>query len=671
MCCSLLVLLIVGAYAPASSVAEQPIDSLQVLKAAEQRYTPPQAEWFYDAQQRLREEMARVEAALDAQGADYAQPWKNHFRWDVLTKNMASLDEVDVSEIALARRWMYSNRKGTEHPLFAELRTLADEYLDAAYCLSKADLQGEFREKIALARQQCRALAADPSDQNAAALGRTLGWFERTRQLPDEVAALRTMFSRPNLQVQVAKRLVSHIMATQDTSTKQSLIVSDRGTTPTKRRFQSPRTVYVHGVAHTEGTISLELVPNLMLAELGIVYEGTVNSHCQARSGPVRFKMKTYGSVSAKKPVTFGPQGLELGSTDVAPAVHTNVTGVYANSNFARRIGTRRVYAPESRAAISQRAREKAADLIRDEMDDRVEEAVDEIRTEIRRMRSSFSRFAEVLAPVIREGAAPRFAGTSSTQEEIVLKIAERRREQLGAATDWPVDLPTGDVSVRVHVSFINNLLETIMSGKKFTDEYFMKYAKVLQPTLPLPLMVHARAPRWAIVADSPRPFELTIPEPNMFHITLNIATFELDGVRYDARTSASLQYELVKNEFGEYFLLRTHEVVLESKLATDQRDFLRSKLDAFFAATLDGGGVLVPDGGALGQLKELEFVGVLANENWLGLACNVPASLVQKLIDVENEDPQAELPEKSDVPPLPPPFSVDESLSSYPTGLD
>ena len=82
-----------------------------------------------------------------------------------------------------------------------------------------------------------------------------------------------------------------------------------------------------------------------------------------------------------------------------------------------------------------------------------------------------------------------------------------QRREQFGAATACPLDFAEGDVRFRMHVSFLNNMMETIMAGKVFTDEYFMQYAKVLQADACLcDLMVHSRAQRWAIVAAKPRP---------------------------------------------------------------------------------------------------------------------------------------------------------------------
>ncbi len=645
-------------------------DPTAILADAEMRFVQPSDTWFYETQATLREEMNRVGAALEAQGPEYAEPWKSHFYWDHLEKNLGSLDSINVSEIELSRRWMYSNRKGTEYPFFAGLRSAMDAYLDAATTLSHPDLQGEFIIKVALARQQSQALFADPSDANSAALARTLGWLEQTGQLAAETAALRAALSHPNLQLVVSKPLIQRILSTQDTSVEHSLAVSDSSQAPTKRRFQRSRTVYVRGTAHTTGEISLELVPNPRLAELNIVYEGQVNSLCSANAGPVSFNIHTVGPVTAYTPVTFGPQGIDVRDTAVQPHVRTSVSSISADSNFVRRIGTRRVNEPQSRSLMDSRSREKTINLLKEEMDERVGSAIDDIRAEISRMRSTMGQFSEIFAPVIREGAAPVFASTQSSDRTVTVNIHEGRREQFGAAHPCPDMFPQADVVGQMHVSFVNNLLETIMAGKMFTDEYFMKYAKVLQPTLPLDLMVHSRAERWAIIADKPRPLVLEIPQANHFKFTLKIAALEVDGERFTASTQATVRYQLQQNEFGDYFLEREGEVQIDSQLDSPHRDLLQRKLNAFFAPILDGGGVIIPEGGATGPLNSLELLGVHATDDWLAIGYKVPQELVSDFMNAEHGDSASEpaISENAALEPeLPPPYAVDDTLSTYP----
>lgn len=652
----------------AGSPMQQTLDPLALLDGAEDRFTPPAESWFYETQNALRAEMAVVGNALDAQGMTYAEPWKEHLRWALLERNLGSLNTINLAEIELSRRWMYSNRKGIEFPFFANLRTLTDAYLDAAFTLSQPDLQLQFIEQVGIARQQVQDLLQNPTDANAAALGRTLGWLERTKQLPTEVAQLRRMMSYPNVQVVVGKPLVQNIMSTQSPEVEQTMRVSDSGQTPTTRPFQRPRTVNVTGTAHTLGIIGLELVPNSEIAELRINYDGKVDSRCVADAGPVTFNIRTVGPMQAQKSVTFGPDGIEAQDTTVDPSVRTRVTNVNGDNELVRRIGERRIHDPQSKSHISMKARQKAVALLEGEMDTKVEDALDEIRAQIAKARAEASEFGEVFAPVIREGAAPYFHSTSSTPDAIVANIMSQRREQFGAATACPHDFSDADLAIRLHVSFINNMMETIMAGKVFTDEYFMRYAKVLQPTLPLDLMVHSRGQRWAIVAAKPRPLELRIPAPNQFEFVLHVASLEISGEKFNQPATATVRYELVKNQYDEYYLKRIQDLKLDSQLATFQSDFLHKKLSAFFSPILDAGGVAIPDGDAIGRLNSLKFVGLQADQDWLAVGINVPSEFVDEAM--RNAEEASTLP--VDTAPveleLPPPFANDAALSSYPT---
>lgn len=652
----------------AGSPMQQTLDPLALLDGAEDRFTPPAESWFYETQNALRAEMAVVGNALDAQGMTYAEPWKEHLRWALLERNLGSLNTINLAEIELSRRWMYSNRKGIEFPFFANLRTLTDAYLDAAFTLSQPDLQLQFIEQVGIARQQVQDLLQNPTDANAAALGRTLGWLERTKQLPTEVAQLRRMMSYPNVQVVVGKPLVQNIMSTQSPEVEQTMRVSDSGQTPTTRPFQRPRTVNVTGTAHTLGIIGLELVPNSEIAELRINYDGKVDSRCVADAGPVTFNIRTVGPMQAQKSVTFGPDGIEAQDTTVDPSVRTRVTNVNGDNELVRRIGERRIHDPQSKSHISMKARQKAVALLEGEMDTKVEDALDEIRAQIAKARAEASEFGEVFAPVIREGAAPYFHSTSSTPDAIVANIMSQRREQFGAATACPHDFSDADLAIRLHVSFINNMMETIMAGKVFTDEYFMRYAKVLQPTLPLDLMVHSRGQRWAIVAAKPRPLELRIPAPNQFEFVLHVASLEISGEKFNQPATSTVRYELVKNQYDEYYLKRIQDLKLDSQLATFQSDFLHKKLSAFFSPILDAGGVAIPDGDAIGRLNSLKFVGLQADQDWLAVGINVPSEFVDEAM--RNAEEASTLP--VDTAPveleLPPPFANDAALSSYPT---
>ncbi|MGI9427898.1 MAG: hypothetical protein ACR2NM_04530 [Bythopirellula sp.] len=609
---------------------------LALLEDGESRYVAHDTEWYETTRRALAEEAERVGEALDSHGEQYAAAWKQHLRWPLLTSNLGSPAEVDLSELALVRRWLYSNRKGLEYPFFAELRKRSDAHLDAVYTFSHPNLAAEFHRQVQILREQIITLADDPSDAHAAALGRTLGWFERSQQLEPETAAARKLLSLPNARIIVSKPLIDRAIDVIASDVEQSLPVTDRMTVPNGGLLGRPSVANVRGIARTHGRIAVDIEASDEYANLQLVYRGEIDSRCRAVIGPVTVAMRTLGPVKAITPIQLSMQGIKLVTTEVFPEVRTRVTGVSARSQFIRRVGERRAREPASYRRMNSRASEKAASVLQEEMDERVETVIEDIRSELQQAQSSLDNFREVLAPVVREGATPYWESIESSAEAVVVNVASRRREQFGAATYSP-QTSSADIQVQLHVSFFNNMLETIMAGKTFTDKYFMRYGKVLQPQLPPQLMVHARSIRWALIAAKPRPFELTIPAPNQFVIQLTAQRIDIGDEQFTGPTLATVRYELQQDEFGEYRLHRQGEVELDSPIPAASQQFLLQKLNAFFAPVLDGGGVAVPTGGTLGRLSRLQPQSVLADQNWLTLGIDVPTEFMEDWLPVAN----------------------------------
>ena len=600
----------------ASRALGEPLASF--LDGAEERFSPPAFQWFESSQQSLREEVLRVGAILDADGGEDARYWQSHLRWHLLERNLGAPETLVYDELKLVRRWMYSNREGLEGPFFAELRRRMDEYLDAAYTFTQPDLYGQFKQHVMLAREQCQILEENPTDANGAALAKTLGWFEKTRQLPKEVVGIRKQASFPNAQVLVTNTVISDVLAILADDIEQSLSIRDRTQTPPSGLLQRRRTLELSGKASTAGTVGLEMIPNDLVAELSLVYQGSVNALCRADAGPVMLNIATSGTVLSTTPVFVGLDGLRSGSTSVVPNVNTHLAGVSGNSAFLRRVARRRANEPASKRQMRSHARSNAVSMLEEQMQVRVDEALAEIRGELQNTTNSMEGFGDVGAPIQREGVKVEPLGTRSTSEGLFLDVLSGRREHWGAPTPCPFPATNEGVVGRVHVSFLNNAAETIMAGKRFTDRYFMNYAKIFQAELPLPLMVHSRSKRWAMIAANERPLVLEIPSPSRFEFTLNMQGFEYDGEELAIPGMARVAYELVEDEYGEFRLERDGDLTLETELDTLKRVFIHEKLSAFFAPILDAGGVVIPDGGTLGKLSELQVPEIIIDQNWI-----------------------------------------------------
>lgn len=612
-----------------------------LFDGAEHRFQPPAEAWFYDTQAALREEVARVGSALDAMDPEESRAWKTHLHWHLLENNLHSMS-VNLDELQLVRRWMFSNREGIEGPLFAELRKRMDAHLDAAFTFAQDDLQTQFAEKVALARRQCQAIAEQPSDANAVALGRTLGWLERAGQLTDEVAEARSLLSLPNAQIVVSTEFAQRLLGLFETEVDQTIPVTSTELAPPGGLLRRQRTLHVRGSAKSIGSTTLEVVANPQEAEISLVYRGEVVAHCTADAGPAAIHVKTSGPIEAVKPIYLSLAGLQLGETVVDSRVKTRMQRVSADMNFIRRIAKRRAEEPTARSHMQSSGHARTTALLVENMNERVDAGIAEIRAEVARVRESMDGLREVLAPAAREGAVPDIHGLRSTSAGIELNIAGQRRHQFGAVVPYSADTVGGDVQVRFHVSLVNNSLETILGGKTLSDEFLMRYAKILQPQLPLPLMVHSRSQRWSVTTFKHRPLELLMPAPNRLQFVMRIKAVEIDGQTYDVPTTATIDYDLVKNDFDELELVRDGEVQIDTPLPTQARSFLHEKLDAFFAPLLNGGGVAVPDGGVLGALNGVQPAGVEVANDWIVIGINIPEEVFDAVMRYREseEDP-------------------------------
>src|SRR5690606_13079097 len=98
-----------------------------------------------------------------------------------------------------------------------------------------------------------------------------------------------------------------------------------------------------------------------------------------------------------------------------------------------------------------------------------------------------------------------------------------------------------------------NNMAETIMAGKDYPDTYFMEGAKILQPELPLPLMVHARAPRWTVTAEKSRPLEMRVHDNGRIHIRVRFSGLKVGDEAWKTPVVVDVSYRLTQDAYGEY----------------------------------------------------------------------------------------------------------------------
>ena len=602
-----------------------------VLSGAEYRFQTPSTHWFYQTQSALKSEAVRVNEGLIRGGEKTERYWKDLFHWDLLEKNLVPGVAVKLQELELVRRWMYSNRKGTESEFFRPIREAIDAHLDAAFTFSHPDLKATFLEKVEAAKAQCRALVSNPVDANGVVLGQTLGWFERTRQLGDVVSSLRSRLSYANTSLTVSDDFIQRVIGDQLEPVSQSTPVSQSISLPTGM-FGGMKTTRVTGTAHTQGRVRVQLVPNAGQAEFQLIFEGQLNSSTHGNQGPVTTQSQTSGPVMAQKSLYLTPNGIRLGQTQVSTPVQTRVTGISAPLPFIRNIAQRRANRPAVQSAMRNQAQRQASQQLASQFTAQVETQFSSAQEQAKDLQEKLEGFSELLAPVEREGAVPQFHGSLTTGEAVEVQFMKQSHYQFGAIKPCQKSLISADIVGCIHQSMINNMLETVSGGKTYEDTYFMELVKVLQPELPLALMVHSRAPRWSVTLRKSRPIEVAINTGNTLVLEANLIGMRIEDEAWTGSAKLRVEYQFELNAYGEYQLARVGDVSLSEELKPSFKDFLLVKMNAFFGEIVDGSGVVVPEGGILGKLQQIQNKGILFHDEWIVFGLDVPSSLIKSL---------------------------------------
>jgi hypothetical protein len=127
------------------------------------------------------------------------------------------------------------------------------------------------------------------------------------------------------------------------------------------------------------------------------------------------------------------------------------------------------------------------------------------------------------------------------------------------------------------------------------------------------------------------RPIELVIPKLDHFDFIVRVEAIELDRRRIPVSAVATVHYELRQDDLGEYALHRLGDVELQAGPSEEVRRLVHEKIDAFFGPVLNGGGVVIPEGGILAPLRLLQSRGIRADQEWITIALDVPAEAIDE----------------------------------------
>ena len=224
----------------------------------------------------------------------------------------------------------------------------------------------------------------------------------------------------------------------------------------------------VRGTSWTTTEMSWNLVPDDQRIRVELVTQGHVRSETIADQRTARTQNRGRSHFEARKPIWFDRQGLHTYSA-VASAnssvhirsIETNYDRIPLIGSFARALAQSRAEQQKyrTRQMMQQRVVQSAKRQLNTVVDHQLSQLVDKYETNI-------------LEPLVNLGLEPTPVTLQTTDRRIVARYRLAGQQQLAAWSARPLAFVDTLLSVQIHQSAINNLIEKLkLNGKRFDLE--------------------------------------------------------------------------------------------------------------------------------------------------------------------------------------------------------
>ncbi|MCH2182044.1 MAG: hypothetical protein MK108_08575 [Mariniblastus sp.] len=271
-------------------------------------------------------------------------------------------------------------------------------------------------------------------------------------ELQELAGYLQAHYRNANFRLTVSERFLNHIVpAVPDLQE------------PFRERILGAQVI---GQNQISNEVSIQLIPDSEQIQLRLETRGKVFSRSRAhRSG---FTIHNEGSSRFQviKRLALGRNGIVTGKPVSSSSTSQRLTGMNSELDsipivgwMARKIAQQKVQqqAPDTERITKQ----KIESMARLRVDEQVDHYLDLMRD---------YTYVNLLQPLIALELEPEPVETKTTHEDVVIRYRLAGRDQMGASTARPVPLDNNLLSMQIHETAINNLLQRIeLAGKQFS----------------------------------------------------------------------------------------------------------------------------------------------------------------------------------------------------------
>lgn len=458
---------------PRPSRLEQQCEHLAALAAAAPRPGEPLAGWVEQVRVALGavlETRGPRDVAADASLVALGEHVVSGMSLADSSADAAVASHTRRAALAVARRVAVWRASAT---LCGEIQRNRDAAAADAAGAMTHQAAGRASAEVARLLDAIERFEADPSASDAlvvrTALGSIGGFYPTASH--SLLRAVEDHYVAPNVRITVHQQFMEKLMpgATVDTAPFQDVVMGRE----------------VRGTRRVERTTTLRLVPDDDEICFNLEVHGDIASRSTTESGPVSVSARSASAFTVRKPIKISSQGLLFG----------NAAGVASNRSRVDNIQTSFDAMPMMGSLVRSIAKNQQAEAMpeanREVIDKIVSRACREVDSQSEpQLAEMAERVRErVWMPLVNLGLEPKAVAmeTSSTLATMRLRLAATT--QLAAHTPRPRGPLDAMLSMQVHESSVNNVVDRLgLAGRRLELEELIRMvcAKVgVEPSIP------------------------------------------------------------------------------------------------------------------------------------------------------------------------------------------
>jgi hypothetical protein len=372
-------------------------------------------------------------------------PWITYLRLTEARQKIGSPDTSAADRRALARdilRRLHSTQFNAQQGEFAEspvffdlikrLKQWADEPVDLAgvlQAIEEYERQDLTAESTAVARfyQQIRW----SPDKRLAELGDTINMYYRNA----------------NIRVAFSAQLINRFLPKE---ARQAEYVQD-----------IIQGAYVEGNSQASTRLRLVLLPDRLRWRVGLEAQGEVASDTASTKGPATFYQNGLSQYRVRKMLLVDRRGVRMFNSEAEAYANTNLLDYETSFDNIPIFGSlARMIARDQYEAAQDAARMEVEGKIRGKASSRVDQAVAE---QLRKGQANFNE--KLLEPMRRLSLEPTAVDMETTNDRLIARYRLAAHEQLSAHTPRPQAPADSLLSVQVHETALNNIIQQLQLG--------------------------------------------------------------------------------------------------------------------------------------------------------------------------------------------------------------